>query len=707
MPLGSNRTSFNETDKVQIIYLHQGNSIMIPTIRYYIDRLGVDVAHGATIPAEEAFEVERKYRELGVQFGRSSGGGTKVDFGTVAAVPTLLDITLGGTYGTTANSPYGNTGTIEGICGATPTSEAADFNMGFTRGLTSWFWMDWLSVNIEPPVGVEFIRRGFAGDPTVHDRPIEAGMAGASAGYTAGPFFNPANNKPVTDFKFFHIDNRSSDDVFYSSVQLMKSYDQWIDQYNADGFLGEKPPPLRVTGGSGDPNVGVKFQNSSVTTYPTYYNVYRMYGHLINTVVDFCKGYVRGDLGFRKTPKVINWWQSVSRPIPLGGAGWFNHPPRFSPLGVNQQTGLPQGNTIVFSTDSLTSNAFSSRAFGPTDMGVKVYGFSGNDGRIESSPHYMKFYANDTNQSQWTFIAATHATTGSHANRSWAMAFEGASNSSIFLESKDMDCIVFQYYWGVYDKDFLQICATSNWDFQNFTGPGTPPGSVAGSGSVNQLKRFLGPATFVTTNPGSVIGPTMTTVDAGETFLPMSSVETTVYKSLRLNWLAYWKYFGNKAAVGLQPVMDLALEGNLYMGHGTDHDTFERVHLKALYDPVTQEESIRSGLKVGEVLRPKYIVFWSAEYFYLRQAFGDNNSPDVLNVYKSTINGYYRGNLTMRFPPPSGVTVDWKTGTPWHRHLCRKFDEFALERIRRIRKYDSATSIRTSLVSGDGGQEEP
>ena len=696
MPLGSNRTSFNETDKVQVIYLHQGNQIQMPTIRYHMDGLGVG-GNDAAITAGEALDIEKQYRELGVQFGRSTGGGTKVDFPNVASVPTLFDIVLGGTYGTTANSPYGNTGTIKEICGATPVSGEVDF--GFTKinkGLTSWFWMDWLSVNIEPPVGVEIVKRGFVGDPNQTDRPIDAGAAGVSAGITAGPFLNPNDNKRLTDFKFFHIDNRSPDVSYKSSIQLMKSYDQWIEQYEAIGFVGEeRPKPLKVTADANNPNIGIKFQNSDVSEYPTYYNVYRMYGHLINTTVDFCKNYVRGFLGFNKTPKVLNWWQPVSTPIPLGGPGWYNHPPVF---------GSPNP-TVVFGVDSLHTNAFSTRAFGPTDMGILTYGFSGNSGRDKNSPHYMKFYANETNGTAWTFKSATHDATGAHANRSWSMAFEGASNSSIFLESQDMDCIVFQYYWGVYDRDFSEICATSNWDFINFTGSAVS-GWEAGQGSVDQLQRFLGPASFVTTNPGSVTGPTMISVDAEETFLPKSYVETTIYKSIRLNWLAYWKHFGNKAAIGLQPVMDLALEGNLYMGHGTDHDTFERVYLKALYDPVTQEESIRSGLKVGQVLRPKYIVFWSAEYYYMRQAFGSSSDEAILTDYKSAINGYFRGNLKMRFPPPVGVTVDWRTGTKWHRHLCRKFDEFTLERIKRIRRYDSATSIRTSLVSGGGGNDE-
>lgn len=653
MPLGSAKSLFDNTDKLEIIVLNQGNNQELPVVRYHKSGFST-----YPISSSESLEVLNSYRKLGVVFGANSGAGDPSSSLTFAQVPSLYDMGFGTDDPIIINSG-GKTGTIEQICGAISGGFASETTI---NNSTNDVIYDWVSLNLEPYIIDQVILRGFVGEPNSDDRPVDA--AGGTVGFPNHRYLKWSQTTGKTAWTNYPLFYLGDDDTQRrnNTIQLLKSYDDWVNLDSATGGAGDTSGLTSYYSTSdglspyGQPNINIAFQASE---YPTYYNLYKacLYSNIKG--LNYCRPYVRNTLGFNKNPKVMLWWKSPIIPVPLGGLGWFNNP-----------VWISAGNSYVFSNDHLTAASFSARCFGPTTVGFIPYKWDKTNNSVTAN-------SPDNNNFQWSSSTANYPI-GSHESRARALAFEAVSNFSDF-NSADMDCIAAQFYYPIYDQDLREICATSNWDFTNFTGSNS---SITGTG------EFMGGAYFDV----SATGATLVPIQGGDSWVPKSNAEVAVYKASRLNWLAYNKYFGNKASVGMELHMDLFIPRNTHLGFATNHDDFERIHLKSLYDPVTQEEASLYGLTAGVVYRPKYFAFWTATYYYLSLAFGGANQI-LSDSKKEQISGYLRGNLKKRFPPPEGMGATWSLGSEWHRYLCRKLDEFGIERVKRVREFSDSFSI--------------
>lgn len=681
MPLGLSRNTlskFQEDDDLEIVILHQGNSLNGLLLQeYYRNQKGTWLSQMTQDEIDEAYAIEAEYRSLGVVFGLNSGAGTPNSAFTFDQVPSLYHATFGSdAHGIVDNGLSGVTltGTVEGLLGALSGGFASDTQI---NNSVNSHELDWVSVNLEPDGYFATLIRGFVGDPTLVDRAIDIGDPSRTNSGTTG-YYDPITDsyKNFTDYNFFRLsDNEKT--FRNASIQMLKTYDKWIEDGAVRGNF-----TINGSGISGGTvgayyEVGVNTQiiesgasaNIALPHIPTYYNMYQALGRSYNEIIDSCRSYTKETLGFNKPPKMIVWGKRIAGANPLAGTGWWNNPPQ---IAANY--------TVTFGVDSLNKNAASARSFGEGNTGFVNYIWDKTN---------MSLTAQSGTNINWSSGGAYPL--GSWENRARAMSFEGASHSAnIFLNCRDMDCFAYQYYEILPNHDLRELCATANWDISNFTGSDSPsdPYSPAGEG---QLQYFMGPVSFDSSATGATLVPSGTL----QSWLPMEQKKIAMYKSHRLNWLAFYKYFEKKAAIGAELHMDISVSSNTHFGFATDHQDFEDIYLKSFYDPITEEEASLYGFVEGEILEPKYFTFWSASYFYLVCAFGSPTSETISSARKNYINGYVRNNLLTRFPPPEGLTADWREGSAWHKYLCKQMDYFGLERVRTIRRYANSRRFFT------------
>jgi hypothetical protein len=673
MPLGLSRNILNSSqeDELEIVIAHQGNGVEGLLLQSYYNNQKITwSSQMSTDDIEESRSIEDEYRSLGVAFGVNSGAGTPSSLFTFDQTPSLYHVTFGrdahGEIDDGLSSSITLTGTVEGLLGGYSGGFASTTTI---NNSTNSHVLDWVSVNLEPDGYFSTIIRGFVGDPTLTDRAIDVGDPSRTNSGTTG-YFDPITEtyKNFTDYNFFRLsDNEKT--FRNASIQMLKTYDKWIE----DGAFGGN---FTINGsGISSGTVGAYYEiggntqivepgasaNVILPHIPTYYNMYKALGQAYNDIVDLCRPYTKGTLGFNKPPKMIVWGKRITASNPLAGTGWWNNPPQFA-----------ANNTIAFGTDSYNKNAASARSFGEGNTGFTNYIWDVTN---------LSVTAQSGNNNQWE--SGGSYPLGSRENRAKAMSFEGASHcAAIFSNCQDIDCFVYQFYETLPNHDLREICATANWDIANFTGSNAPsdPYTPVGSG---QLQYFMGPASFDVSATGATLVPSGTL----NSWLPKENKKIALYRALRLNWLAFYKHFGRKAAIGTELHFDAFLRQNIHLGFATEHQDFKDVYLKSLYDPITAEEASLYGFVEGEVLKPKYFVFWCASYFFLECAFGSPTSETQSSARKSYINGYMRKNLETRFPPTGGITADWREGSAWHKYLCRQLDYFGLERVRTVRNY--------------------
>lgn len=170
-------------------------------------------------------------------------------------------------------------------------------------------------------------------------------------------------------------------------------------------------------------------------------------------------------------------------------------------------------------------------------------------------------------------------------------------------------------------------------------------------------------------------------------FQERSKVVNAVYKTARENWIVNWKTFGNKASMGFELCMDKTVPDNMHWGLATTHEDFKNYFIRPMFDPITQEESIKHDLPIGLIMIPKQIALWTATGYYLGGVFGsgNENNTDFYACY-SWVRNYARSNILYRFPVPSGMSLEWIRGSDYHGHVCEKLEEFGIDRCKAIKQ---------------------
>lgn len=734
MPLGSNKKSsikILDDEKLEIIMLSQGNTLNgILLQEYYRNQKNTWESPLTEEEINLSYEIENEYRKLGVVFGLNSGAGTPSRTLTFEQVPSVYHVTFGSDAHSQINDGdpeegvlsysydysvsnnlqseeeseetiYSNqeeetdpdiflpsffdptndqlligiTGSIESLCGAISGGFAGDTQINNSINPQN---LDWLSINLEPDGYFATLIRGFIGDPETQDRAIDVGDPSRTNDPGTTGFYDPITDsyQKFSNYNYFRLSDTELG-LRNASIQQIKTYNKWIQ----DGAVGGNFT-INGNGISSDQisayyEIGVNTQivqpgasaNVALSHIPTYYNMYQALGQSYNVIVDSCRNYIKNYLIFNKPPKMMVWGKVIGGIRPFSGAGWWNNPPLIN-----------ANNEIIFGVDSLNKNTASGRLYGEGSTGFIPYIWNKTDNSIT---------AGSGNNYQWS--SGGDYPLGSYENRSKSMVFEGASNcAAVFSRCRDMDCYAYQFYASVPNYDLRETGTYENWDFVNFTG------DSVGSGD---LRYYVGDASFDSSATGATLIPV-----GVDSWAPKDAVEKALYKSLRLNWLAFYKYFGKKAAIGIEPHLDLFLPFNTHLGFATDHEDFEKLYMKSFYDPITAEEAELHGFDEGEILEPKYFVYWSASYFYLERAFGTNSENSLIgDARKKYINGYFRKNMERRFPPEPGMTQDnemhWRVGTSWHKYLCKKLDEFGLERTRTIRNYADSKRFEKNNIT--------
>ena len=346
---------------------------------------------------------------------------------------------------------------------------------------------------------------------------------------------------------------------------------------------------------------------------------------------------------------VAFWGKHNPGPIPFTGNGWWNI-----------------GSATVFET---LDNGFTYPTRGTDSLTKWVEGgLRTMEGAhcwtaSNTAPHALSQGTNN-----WTTSLASYPT-GSHQARAYAKAFEVASNYAAVARPYD----------AIPSQDYLAIYPASR--------PLTsiPNLGVDTTGAPADLTLGWTTGYVPTNNPNGTANRYVRRADA----------LSAVYAANRLNWLSSWKTFGSKASFGTEMTMDSGgSPSNPFNLLGTEIDDFEATFIDAVFDPLTSTEASRYGLPsalVGKSLMPARWFFWTAEAFFLRQAFtGGTLTGDPL--------ARTRSNLEWRFGGTFGGSLDWAQGSAWHQHIAAKLDEFALERIGRLRQRYNQEAMKNAAT---------
>jgi hypothetical protein len=350
----------------------------------------------------------------------------------------------------------------------------------------------------------------------------------------------------------------------------------------------------------------------------------------------------------------VNWWaKHALSPTPLGSSGWWNHP--FT------ETQTINGVTIpVFGQDSKFKSAFAGLR---TITGEALW--SVVDGAVSKS-----------NQA-WTSDMASYPV-GSHLARARARAFEMAENTRKF--AANVDAIPCQAYFPVYPagRPLQDISPLS------FTIAGTPSDLTLGWAS------------------------------SGDRFIEREKALAAAYQAHRLTWLASWKAFGRKAAMGTEPMCDYSIGDNPFSLLTQTAADYQSTVIDAVFDPLTSAEASQYGLSsnlVGLSLMPSYWFFWTASEFFLRdQAFRADSADAAIQARIDR----GRANLVWQHGSGFSGTIDWTVDSAWHRHVAERLDVMLDERVQRVWKsyrgaavknaarQSTVETLRAALGSGGG-----
>jgi len=335
------------------------------------------------------------------------------------------------------------------------------------------------------------------------------------------------------------------------------------------------------------------------------------------------------------TAKVMHWWKAKVSPIPLGGVGWWLHPVTV----LDPNTGAPlDGDSSNFSSPYLRCVSGARTILGEKSHKETVVG---NGTIVEEG------------NTTWT-SGLDNYPYGSHQARAHAIAFEQAENSEGL--QYNLDCISFQNYSPVY--------------------------------SIDRTLDQINPNGYLSVSAFDLVNGFTST---GEKYVKFGRGKNAVYLANRLNWLANWKQFGNKASMGMDLMMDYGVfVDNRFTGLHTEWETVRDYYVKAIIDPVTEAEQIRYGLPssvIGQRIFPRYFSFWTIGYYLfwliVTQSNGTQgrgaflNNPDAL--------ARVRANLEWRFQDRKGAPpIDWMEGSAWHGFCCRQADLDGIERCQAI-----------------------
>lgn len=337
--------------------------------------------------------------------------------------------------------------------------------------------------------------------------------------------------------------------------------------------------------------------------------------------------------------KIDNWWKHSPNIIPLGGNGWYQHPPQTS----------QQSDTILFGVDSLSKSAV---AAANLINGAQCYVVTDNGDPFSSLGN--DYPTNSKNESEWGTIDSAEYPLGSFAARAHAIAFEQAVNAIPL--SNQVDLITPQMY--------NNLTVRSLEDHVHYPDASQIPGS-----------------------------PDLVCVSRGK-YAERSEYKEALKLQIRQTWLSSVKHHGDAATIGTELAMDSFLPGNPGIGHAMSHDDYIELRVQPCLDPVTQEEVDLYDLPqywAGNVLIPDYWTMWNATYFFISEvpftnqqdefgnpvAWGNYTLEDIENS---------RDNLIHRFGGENAPTVDWQQGSDWHQHVCYGLEQFSLERCEHIKE---------------------
>jgi hypothetical protein len=332
----------------------------------------------------------------------------------------------------------------------------------------------------------------------------------------------------------------------------------------------------------------------------------------------------------------VNWWgKHALPPSPLGASGWWNHP--FT------ETQTINGVTIpVFGQDSKFKSAFA---------GLRT--ITG-----ESMWNVVSGALSKSNQA-WTTDMASYPF-GSHLARATARAFEMAENTRRF--SAKVDAMPCQAYFPVYPA-------------------GRPLHTIS-------------PLGFTTT--GTPTDLTLGWASSGDRFIERDKALAAAYAANRLTWLASWKNYGSKAAMGTEPICDYSIGDNPFSLLTQEPADFQSTFIDAVFDPLTQAEATLFGFNnnlVGLSLMPSYWFFWTAAEFFLRnQAFRADSADAAIQARIDR----GRANLVWQHGGSFSGTVDWTVDSAWHRHVAERLDVMLDERIQRLWKSHRSAAVRNA-----------
>lgn len=330
------------------------------------------------------------------------------------------------------------------------------------------------------------------------------------------------------------------------------------------------------------------------------------------------------------TAKVMHWWKAKVNPIPLGGNGWWLHPV----TDLNPSTGSP--------FDGLSNPYLRCVSGARTITGEKSH----KETTVENG------IIVEEGNSPWTYGLDNYPY-GSHQARAHAMAFEQAENSEGL--QYNLDCISFQNYAPIY--------------------------------SIDRTLNNIQPNGYLSVSDNDLVNGF---VPNGEKYVKWGRAETAVYLANRLNWFANWKQFGNKAALGMDLLMDYGVfTENRFTGLHTDWTSIIDYYVNAVVDRVTEQEAIRYGLPssvIGTRLIPKYWAFWTIGYYLIWLVVTQSNGTQGRGIYQNNPEALarVRANLEWRFNRPDRPTIDWVEGSEWHGYICRQADLDGIQRCQAI-----------------------
>jgi hypothetical protein len=331
--------------------------------------------------------------------------------------------------------------------------------------------------------------------------------------------------------------------------------------------------------------------------------------------------------------KIMNWWKTAANPCPLILGGHFNNNDVLLPLIDGRP---PEG------VDALNKKASSGKR---TILGDNQYSVvNGTEVRL-------------TTPTSWSWGMDSYPV-GSYQARANAVPFEYCANSSGIEEG--LDCLVHQSYFPVYP-----------------------------------IERTLD------TIPSELTGFTVIEVNdltggfenSGSRYTRYSEAMQAVAQVTRNNWLANWKYFGSKAAIGTELCFDYGgIVENRFGGLAMDRFDYRDAVVLPILAKLTEEEAVLFGFPkdlIGKRLFPRYWVYWTADYYTLSQFVRDENGYEGRGNFRHPTDysiiipvlARARLNIEWRFRDRNPPEVDWQEGSDYHGFVCQQLDVDGLQRV--------------------------